>query len=131
MSNWSKSLTIISVLLLLKTTSNKTNLIAFKRTIRAGLNLIDPLTSDQTDTWGTGHKISCASLLRSSNLLSHHVLSFRMENSIVIRSWLRKSSDSESQRRVTVRWPTEVVTTSNKLLQRGINWREELNRRRR
>jgi hypothetical protein len=63
-------------LLLLKTTSNKTSLIVFKRTIRASLNFIDPLTSDRTNTWGTGHKISHDSQLKSSNLLSHHVLSF-------------------------------------------------------
>jgi hypothetical protein len=86
MSNRSKSLVIIPALLLLKTTSNKTSLIALKRTIRASLNLIDPLTSDQTNTWGTGHKISCASPLKSSNLLSHHVLPFWMKNSITIRS---------------------------------------------
>jgi hypothetical protein len=57
MSNMSKSLIIISTMLLLKTTSNKTGLIPLKRTIRASLNLIYPLTSDRTNTWGTGHKI--------------------------------------------------------------------------
>jgi hypothetical protein len=46
MSNRSKSLIIIMTLLLLKITSNKTSLIVLKRTIRASLNLIDPLTSD-------------------------------------------------------------------------------------
>jgi hypothetical protein len=55
MSNWSKSLIIITTLLLLKTTSNKASLIALKRTIRAGLNLVDPLTSDRMNTWRTGH----------------------------------------------------------------------------
>jgi hypothetical protein len=49
MSNRSKSLIIITTLLLLKTTSNKRSLIALKRTIRASLNLIGPLTSDQTN----------------------------------------------------------------------------------
>jgi hypothetical protein len=39
MSNRSKSLIIISTLLLLKTTSNKMSLIALKRVIRASLNL--------------------------------------------------------------------------------------------
>jgi hypothetical protein len=53
MSNRSKSLIIISTMLLLKTTSNKMGLIPLKRTIRASLNLIYPLTSDQTNTWGT------------------------------------------------------------------------------
>jgi hypothetical protein len=79
MSNRSKSLIIITTLLLLKTMSNK-------RTIRASLNLIDPLTSDRTNTWGTWHKIPCASLLKSSNLLSHRMLPFQMKNSIMIRS---------------------------------------------
>jgi hypothetical protein len=65
MSNWSKSLIIIPASLLLKTTSNKMSLIALKRTIRARLNLIDPLTSDQTNTWGTRHKIPRASPLKS------------------------------------------------------------------
>jgi hypothetical protein len=49
MSNRSKSLIIIMTLLLLKTTSNKTSLIALKRTIGASLNLINPLTSDRTN----------------------------------------------------------------------------------
>jgi hypothetical protein len=85
-SNRSKSLIIISTMLLLKTTSNKTSLISLKRTIRVSLNLIYPLTNDRTNMWRTGHKIPRASPLKSSNLLSHRVLSFRMKNSIVIRS---------------------------------------------
>jgi hypothetical protein len=116
MSNRSKNLIIISAWLLLKTTSNKTTLIALKRTIRASLNLIDPLTSDQMNTWGTRHRIPHASLLKSSNLLSHRVLPFWMKNSITIRSWLRRSTDSESRMRVIVRWLTKVMTTSNELL---------------
>jgi hypothetical protein len=78
-SNMSKSLIIIMTLLLLKTTSNKTSLIALKRTVRASLNLIDPLTSDQPNMWGTGQKIPRASPFKSSNLLSHRVLPFRMK----------------------------------------------------
>jgi hypothetical protein len=50
MSNRSKSLIIISTMLLLKTTSNNTSLISLKRTIRVNLNLIYPLTSDRTNT---------------------------------------------------------------------------------
>jgi hypothetical protein len=130
MSNRSKSLIIISTMLLLKTTSNKMRLISLKRTIKASLNLIYLLTSDRTNTWGIGHKIPCASLLKSSNLLSHRVLPFRMKNSIAIRSCLRKSGSSESRRRVTVRWPTYALTTSKKLLCRGTNRRGGHNRRR-
>jgi hypothetical protein len=76
MSNGNKSLIIITILLLLKTKGNKTSLIALKRTIGASLNLIDSLTSDRTNMWGAGHKIPHVSLLKSSNLLSHHVLPF-------------------------------------------------------
>jgi hypothetical protein len=103
MSNKSKSLIIIMIVLLLKATSNKTSPIALKKTIRASLNVIDPLTSDRTNTWGTGHKIPRVGLLKSSNLLSHHVMPFWMKSSIVIRSWLRKSNSYESRRRVIVR----------------------------
>jgi hypothetical protein len=46
MSNRSKNLIIISIMLLLKTTSNKTSLISLKITIRASLNLIYPLKID-------------------------------------------------------------------------------------
>jgi hypothetical protein len=131
MSNMSKSLIIISIMFLLKTTSNKMSLISLKRTIRASLNLIYPLTSNRMNTWGTWHKIPCASPLNGSNLLSHCVMPFRMKNSIVIRSWLRQSSSSESRMRVIVRWPTYALTTSKKLLQRGTNQRGGHNRRRR
>jgi hypothetical protein len=95
MSNRNKSLIIITPMLLLKTTSNETSIISLIRTIRASLNLIDPLTSDRTNTWGTWYKISRTSLLKSSNLLSHRMLPFQMKNSIAIRSWLRKSSGCE------------------------------------
>jgi hypothetical protein len=131
MSNMSKSLIIITTLLMLKTTSNKTSLITLKRTIKASLDLIDSLTSDWPNTWETGHKISCASPFKSSNLLNHSMLSFPMKNSITIRSWLRKSSGCECRRRIIVRWPMKTVTTSNKLLRRGINQKGGLNKRRR
>jgi hypothetical protein len=103
MSNKSKNIIIIMTVLPLKATGNKTSLIALKRTVRASLNLIDPLTSDRTNTWGTGHKIPRADPLKSSNLLSHRMLPLQMKNSIVIRSWLRKSSGYEHRRRVIVR----------------------------
>jgi hypothetical protein len=90
MSNWSKNLIIMSTLLLLKTTSNKLSLIALKRTIRASFNLIDPLTSDQMNMWGTWHKIPRASPLKSSSLLSHRVLPFwRKNNDTIWRRWPR------------------------------------------
>jgi hypothetical protein len=123
MSNRSKSLIIISTMLLLKTMSNKMSLIPLKRTIRASLNIIYPLTSDWTNTWGTRHKIPRASTLKGSNLLSHRVLPFQMKNSIMIRSCFRQSSSNESRRRVTVRWSLYALTTSKKLLRRGTNQR--------
>jgi hypothetical protein len=131
MGNKSKHLIIITTMLLLKTMSNETSLIALKRIIRASLNLIDPLTSDQMNTWRMGHKIPCVSPLKSSNLLSHRMLPFRMKNIIAIRSWLRKSNCCESQRIVTVRWSTKAVTMPNKLLRSGISQRGGLNKRRR
>jgi hypothetical protein len=127
MSNGSKSLIIITTFLLLKTTGNKTHLIALKRTIRASLNLIYPLTSDRMDMWEIGYKIPRANLLKSSNLLSHGVFPFWMKNSITIRSWLRKSSGYECRRRVIVMRLTKAVTTSNKLLRRRISQRGGLN----
>jgi hypothetical protein len=59
------------------------------------------------------------------------VLLFRTKNNITIRSWLRKSSDCKSRRRVIFKGPTKAVTTSNKLLRRRISWRGGFNRRRR
>jgi hypothetical protein len=103
-------------LLLLKTIGNKTSHIVLNITIRTSLNLIDSLTSDRTNMWRTWYKIPCASPLKCSNLLSHHVLSFWMKNTITIRSWLRKRIDCENRRRVIVRGPTKAVTTSNELL---------------
>jgi hypothetical protein len=50
MSYMRKNLITIMTMLLLKTTINKMSLIALKRTIRASLDLIDPLTSDRTNT---------------------------------------------------------------------------------
>jgi hypothetical protein len=80
--------------------------------------------------WGTGYKIPCVNLLKSNNLLNHHVLPFQMKNSITIRSWLKKSSGYR-RRRVIVRGSTKVMTTPNELLRRRINRRGGLNGRRR
>jgi hypothetical protein len=72
LSNMSKSPIIIMTLFLLKKMSNKTILIMPKRTVRAGLNLIDPLISDQTDTWGTRHKIHVSD--RSREVISSTIV---------------------------------------------------------
>jgi hypothetical protein len=105
MSHRGKSLIIITAVLLLKTTSHKMRFIALKRSIRAGLNFIDPLTHDRTNTGRGRDKILGASALKRSNLLSHSKLSFRMTLSIPIRSWLRGNRKTVLTRRVTV-WST-------------------------
>jgi hypothetical protein len=46
MSNQSKSLLIVTIVLLLETTGNKTHFIALNRAIRTGLDLIDLLVHD-------------------------------------------------------------------------------------
>jgi hypothetical protein len=60
MTNESRSLIIITTLILLKTTSNKTSLIAVRRIVRASLNLIDSLTREllerEDDTSSTKEK---------------------------------------------------------------------------
>jgi hypothetical protein len=48
MSHRSKSLIIVTALLLLKATSHKTRFIVLKRSIKASLNFIDPDTSSPT-----------------------------------------------------------------------------------
>jgi hypothetical protein len=88
MSNMSKSLIIITILLLLKITINEMSLIMLKRTIRSSFNLIDQLTSDRTNTWGIGHKISRVSPLMSSNLLDYRMLLFWMKNSITVYTYI-------------------------------------------
>jgi hypothetical protein len=75
MSNMSKSLIIISTMLLLKIMSNKTCLISLKRTIKVSLNLIYPLTSDQMNTWGYGtrsHVPVCSRAAISSAIACCH-----------------------------------------------------------
>jgi hypothetical protein len=49
MSHRGKGLIIVTAVLLLKATSHKTRFIALKRSIRAGLNFIDPLAHDGTN----------------------------------------------------------------------------------
>jgi hypothetical protein len=86
MSHRYKSLIIITTLLLLEATSHKTCFVALKRSIRASLNLVDPLACDGTNTGRRRDKIPSASALKRSNLLSHGKLPFGMYLSIPIRS---------------------------------------------
>jgi len=84
-------------MLLLKTTRYKTSFVALKRTIRAGLNLVNPFTSDRTDMCRNRYKIPRASALKSSNLLDHSMLPLLMLNSITVRSRLRENSTGKTK----------------------------------
>jgi hypothetical protein len=106
MSHRSKSLIIVRVLLLLKAMSHKTRFIALKRSIRAGLNFVDPLAHDGTNTRRRRNKIPSASALKRSNLLGHGKLPFGMTLNIPIRSRLEGNRKTVLTRRVTIRWMT-------------------------
>jgi hypothetical protein len=119
MSHRGKSLIIVTAVLLLKAMSNKTRFVALKRSIRAGLNFIDPLTRDRTNTGRGRNKIPGASALKRSNLLSHGKVPFRMTLSIPIRSRLGGNRKTVLTRRVTVRSTTLTNRTSRgKLISR-------------
>src|SRR6266542_3316882 len=74
MGNRSKGLLIITPILLLKPTCNKTRFIALNGAIRAGLDFVDPLARDGSSRRRKRNKIPSASALKSSNLLSHSEL---------------------------------------------------------
>jgi hypothetical protein len=116
----SKSFIIVMALLLLKATSHKTRFIALKRSIRDGLNFVDPLARDGTNTGRRRNKIPSASVLKRSNLLGHGKLLFRMMLSIPIRSRLEGNRKTILTRRVMIRW---MMLTSRKrrgnLIRRG------------
>jgi hypothetical protein len=119
MGHWGKSLIIVTALLLLKATSHKTRFVALKRAIRAGLNLVDPLACDGTDTGRRRDKIPSASALKRSNLLGHGKLPFRMMLSIPIRSWLKGNRKTILTRRVTIRWTMMARRNRRRQLIRG------------
>jgi hypothetical protein len=128
MSHRSKSLIIVTTLLLLKTMSHKTRFIALKRSIRASLNFVYPLTRDGMNTGRGRDKIPGASALKHNNLLSHGKLPFRMTLSIPIRSRLKGNGKTVLTRRVTIRWTT---MTSRKRSGNLIRRRRHIGRRRR
>jgi hypothetical protein len=88
MSHRCKSLIVITTLLLLEAMSHKTHFVALKRSIRASLNLVDPLACDGMNTGRRRDKVPSAGALKRSNLLSHGKLPFGMALSIPIRSRL-------------------------------------------
>jgi hypothetical protein len=126
MSHRSKSLIIVTTLLLLKAMSHKTRFISLKRSIRAGLNFLDPLTHDGTNTGRRRNKIPSASALKRSNLLGHGKLPFGMTLSIPIRSRLEGNRKTILTRRVTMRWTT---LTSRKRRGNLIRRRRHIGRR--
>uniref|UniRef100_A0A0A9AHB6 Uncharacterized protein n=1 Tax=Arundo donax TaxID=35708 RepID=A0A0A9AHB6_ARUDO len=79
-------------MLLLKIRRHKTSLVALERTIRSGLNPVNPLARNRTNMCRKGNKIPCASALKSSNLLCHRILTFLMMNSCAVRDRLGKNS---------------------------------------
>jgi hypothetical protein len=106
MSHRSKSLIIVTALLLLKATSHKTRFIELKRSIRTGLNFVNPIACDETNTGRRRTKIPSASAVKRSNLLGHGKLPLGMTLSIPIRSRLEGNKKTVLTRRVTIRWKT-------------------------
>jgi hypothetical protein len=106
MSHRSKSLIIVTALLLLKAMSHKTRFIVLKRSIRMGLNFVDPLARDGSNTGSRRNKIPSASALKRSNLLGHGKLPFGMMLRIPIRSQLEGNRKTVLTRRVMIRWTT-------------------------
>jgi hypothetical protein len=99
--------------------SHKTHFVALKRSIRAGLNLVDPLAHDGTNTGRRRDKIPSASALKRSNLLGHGKLPFRMTLSIPIRSRLKGNRKTILTRRVTISWTTTARRKRRRQLIRG------------
>jgi hypothetical protein len=93
MSNRSKSLIVVTTVLLLKTMSNKTRFKALNRTIRVSLDLVNPLTRDWNNRRRSWNTIPSVGTLKSSNLLSHSKLSLRISNNISIDGRLRKTDN--------------------------------------
>jgi hypothetical protein len=108
-----KGLIIVTAVLLLKAMSHKTRFISLKRSIRAGLNFIDPLTRDRTNTGRGINKIPGASALKRSNLLSHGKLPFRMMLSIPIRGRLGGNRKTVLTRSVMV-WGMTLTNRSSR-----------------
>jgi hypothetical protein len=99
----SECLIIIAAMLLLKTTSHKTSFVALKGTIRASLNLIDPLACDGTNTRREGNQIPRARTLKGSKLLGHRKLPFRLSEGSLIGSRLSNNREAVLGRRVAIK----------------------------
>ena len=116
MGHRSKNLIVITTMLLLKTTSHKMSFITLKGTIRASLNLIDPLTSDGTNMGWKRNQVPHAGALKGSNLVYYRKLPFRMNNSISIRSRLNNGRKTIARRRISIRrWTRPRTKTISRL----------------
>ena len=104
----SESLIIVVSLLLLKTMSHKTSIVTLERTIRASLNLIDPLELNGTNIGRRGNQIPRASVLERINLLYHCKLPFGMSNNIPTRSRLKNSKKTIMVRGIAIRWEARL-----------------------
>jgi hypothetical protein len=106
MSHRCKILIIIMTLLLLEATGHKTHFVALKRSIKASLNVVDPLACDGMNTGRRRDKIPSASALKRSNLLGHVKLPFGMALSLPIGSRLEGNRKTILTRRVAIAWTT-------------------------
>src|SRR6266540_6320693 len=122
MGNMSKCLLIITPILLLKPTCNKTRFIALNGAIRACLDFVDPLARDSSSRRRKRNKIPSDSALKSSNLLSHSELPLRMGNRITIGGRLRE--------RGSRRHKTKSSRTTNRTpITKVIAWRRHTEHR--
>ena len=96
MSNRSKSLIIVTTMLLLKATRHKASLVALKRAIRSSLDLIDPLASNRSGVRRQGDKIPSTGAIQGSNLLRHGMLPVRVGSSLTVSGRLNKRSNSQA-----------------------------------
>src|SRR6266508_3299360 len=123
MGNRSKGLLIITPILLLRPTCNKTRFIALNGAIRTDLNFVDPLACDGSSRRRKRNKIPSASALKSSNLLSHSELPLRMGNRITIGGRLRERGGGRHKTkssRTTKRTPiTKVIAWRRHTEHRG------------
>jgi hypothetical protein len=88
MGHMSKRVILIMALLLLEATSHKTRFVELKTSIRASLNLVEPLACYGTNMGRRRDKIPCASVLKRNNLLGHGKQPFGMALDSPIRGRL-------------------------------------------
>ena len=82
---------------------HKTSFIMLKITIRASLNLVEPLAGDGTNTGREGNQIPCARALKGSKLFGHRKLPFRLSHGSPIESGLSNNRETIPIRRIAIR----------------------------